>query len=282
MRARTRIALLFLGSQAGAAWAQNAAFEVATVKPNPSSQRARISLQPAAGRIEITAMPVQEVILTAYKLQTFELLAMDSPILKQRVDIVAQATSPATAAELQGMLQPLLAERFNLKIHRETREMDALLLSRADNTGRLGSKIRPSDAPCAEGGGGTNRAALTRSTVTAEGAPCGFLPADGPGRIIAVGIDMATLAGSLAPSQGRPVVDNTGLEGRYDLEVTYTPEAFSAAALARRGAAAPPNVDPNGPSLPTAIREQLGLKLEPKRLPLSVVVIDSIGPLTEN
>jgi len=230
----------------------------------------------------ITAMSVKEVILTAYKLQSFEVVSSDSPVLRSRVDITAKAASPASASELQRMLQPLLAERFNLKAHRETREMDALILVRADRAGRLGPNLKASAATCTDSGSGTNRVALATGAATADRTPCGFLPAEGPGRIIATGIDMATLAGTLAPSQGRPVINQTGLEGRYDVDVTYTPEVFSAAALARRGAAAPPHVDPDGPPLPTALRDQLGLKLEARRLPLSVLVIDSIDPLTAN
>jgi uncharacterized protein (TIGR03435 family) len=261
---------------------EGAAFEVASVKINRSSDRPRISIQPESGTVTITAISVQEVILTAYKLQSFYLVAINSPVLKQRVDIIAKAPSSTTAAELQRMLQPLLAERFNLRIHRETREMNALLLARVDSNKRLGPQIKPSDALCADSGSGTNRVALARGPATAEGTRCGFMPTEGPGRIRAIGIDLQTLAGTLAPSQGRPVLDQTGLDGRYDVDVTYTPEVFSTSALARRGAVAPPQVDPDGPPLSTALREQLGLKLEPKRVPLSVLVIDRIDPLIEN
>src|SRR4029434_2904820 len=107
---------------------------------------------------------------------------------------------------------------------------------------------------------------------------CGVMPTDGPGRIVANGIEMRGLANEL-PSQGRPVVDMTGLTGRYDVDLTFTPEVFSAAALERRGTTAPPNVDPNGPPLATALVDQLGLKLEAKRAPISVVVIDRIDML---
>ena len=81
-----------------------------------------------------------------------------------------------------------------------------------------------------------------------------------------------------------PVVDQTGLTGRYDIDVTYTPDAFSAATLAQRGGTLPPGVevDPNGPSIFRALEEQLGLKLEAKKLPVPVLVIDHIEMLTEN
>jgi len=77
-------------------------------------------------------------------------------------------------------------------------------------------------------------------------------------------------------------VDETGLLDRYDIDVTYTPQAFSAASLAQRGGTPMAGVDPNGPSLLNAIEEQFGFKLQPKKLPISVVVIDHIEPPTEN
>ena len=93
---------------------------------------------------------------------------------------------------------------------------------------------------------------------------------------------MIALAGLLAPPQRRPVLDETGLKGRFDIDVTYTPEAFTASALAQRGSTAPPGVDPDGPSIFTALQDQLGIKMESRRAPVSVVVIDHIEPLSEN
>jgi len=96
---------------------------------------------------------------------------------------------------------------------------------------------------------------------------------------------MPVVVGLLAPSQRMSIVDQTGLQDRYDIDVTYTPEPFSAAAsLAQRGGTLPAgvDVDPNGPSLSEALRDQLGLKLEPKKMPVPVLVIDHIEPLTEN
>ncbi|HEY7185344.1 MAG TPA: TIGR03435 family protein [Vicinamibacterales bacterium] len=264
--------------------AQSAAphFEVASVRIHTSNERVRFRVRaiPDAGRLTLTGMGVQEVIQSAYGLQSFELVTNGSPILTQRIDVVAKAPTPATVAEMQQMLRPLLEERFKLAVHRETREIDALLLVRA-NTTRLGPKIRPTALSCA-GVGTTNLFAIDPQAEPNAKDRCGVMPTDGPGRIVANGIDMRALAGELGPSQGRPVVDKTGLEGRYDIDLTYTPEIFSAAALQRRGTTAPPNVDPNGPPLATALVDQLGLKLEGKRAPIEVVVIDRIETLIED
>ena len=261
---------------------QNAAapaFDVVSVRINESNERprSRVNAVPQTGRLTLTGMTVQELIQSAYSVQSFELIANGSAVLKQRVDVVAKAAGPATVAEMQRMLQPMLEQRFKLATHREMREMDALLMVRTGE--RLGPKIKSSTLDC-RGLGTTTIFAMNVATPQApKDQPCGFIPADGPGRIIANGIEMATLAGNLAVSLGRPVLDTTRLDGRYDVDLTYTPEAFTAAGLARRGATAVPGVDPNGPPLATGLVDQLGLKLESRRAPVSVLVIDRLEPL---
>ena len=261
---------------------QNAAapaFDVVSVRINESNERprSRVNAVPQTGRLTLTGMTVQELIQSAYGVQSFELIANGSAVLKQRVDVVAKAAGPATVAEMQRMLQPMLEQRFKLATHREMREMDALLMVRTGE--RLGPKIKSSTLDC-RGLGTTTIFAMNVATPQApKDQPCGFMPADGPGRIIANGIEMATLAGNLAVSLGRPVLDTTRLDGRYDVDLTYTPEAFTAAGLARRGATAFPGVDPNGPPLATALADQLGLKLESRRAPVSVLVIDRLESL---
>jgi uncharacterized protein (TIGR03435 family) len=227
--------------------------------------------------LTLTGMTVQEPIQSAYSVQSFELIPYDGAVLKQRVDVVAKAAGPATVAEMHQMLQPMLDQRFKLATHREMREMDALLL--VGTVERLGPRIKASTLDC-RGLGTTTIFAMNVATPQAPNdQPCGFMPADGPGRIIANGIEMTTLAANLAVSLGRPVLDMTGLAGRYDIDLTYTPEAFTAAGLARRGATAFPGVDPNGPLLATALVDQLGLKLESRRAPVSVLVIDRLESL---
>ena len=187
------------------------------------------------------------------------------------------------------MLQPLLADRFKLAIHRDTREMNALVLVLARTDGKLGPKMKKTQANC--GGLGTAVTLFIGAPASPDGErptpnaepQCGFVPS-GVGRIVGSGLDIAGIIGTLAPSQRMPIVNQTGLDGRYDIDVTYTPEPFSAAALTQRGGTLPPgvNVDPNGPSLFTALEEQLGLKLQPRKLPVPLLVIDHIEPLIEN
>jgi uncharacterized protein (TIGR03435 family) len=94
---------------------------------------------------------------------------------------------------------------------------------------------------------------------------------------------VALLSLATAALGSRQVVDQTGLTGGYDIALTYTPEALSAAALAQRQGGAPAmaaQVDPNGPNLFQALQDQLGLKLESRKIPLDIMVIDRIEPPT--
>jgi len=259
-----------------------ASFEVASIRLSKSNERTHVSGVPASGRLLITGMLVKEVIQGAYAVQSFELLNTSSPVLSQRVDIEAKTEHPvASTAQMQEMLQPLLAERFKLAVHREIREMNALVLVLANKDGRLGPKMKKTDNSCDMLGTGVTRFVLTPGAASGEHPACGFLPG-GVGRIIGNGLDMAAIVGTLAPSQRLSIVDQTGLQGRFDIDVTYTPEPFSAQALTQRGAAPMAGVDPNGPSIFEALREQLGLKLEPGKMPVPVLVLDHIEPLNEN
>jgi uncharacterized protein (TIGR03435 family) len=264
------------------------AFEVASIKLNQSNQRG--SVNPSSGRLVITAMTVKSVIQWAYGVQFFELINVDSPVLNERVDIEAKTERPVgSVMEIKQMLQPLLADRFKLAVHREMREMNALALVLARNDGKLGPKMKKTQSQCDGLGTANTSSIVARPSATGDRPKpndvprCGFAPS-GVGRIVGTGLDMAGIVGLLAPSQRISIVDQTGLDGRYDIDVTYTPEPFSAASLAQRGGTPPPgvNVDPNGPNLFTALEQQLGLKLQPKKLPVPVLIIDHIEPLIGN
>lgn len=260
-------------------WAQEPtpAFEVASVKINNSgAARPGHTVVPQSGQVTITNITVSALIQEAYEVQLGSLI-IDMPewARTQRVDVVARAAMPAPVPVLQRMLQPLLAEYLKLTVRRETREMDALALVAA--TGKPGPKLKTSDSACdhAVGSIGFSRAA---DAADKSGA-CGVLPG-GAGRIVARGINMNGFAELMATNPRRPVIDRTGLKGRFDIDFTYTPEAFSAEALTQRpGGTPPPGVDPNGPPLATALLEQLGLELEPVKAPVEVLVITRLEPL---
>jgi uncharacterized protein (TIGR03435 family) len=264
-------------------FAQTQQFEVASVKLNKSNDRRpqrQFKAFPASGRLVVTGMTVLSVIQRAYGLQQFELVHDNNPVLDQRIDIEAKAAGPASPAQMSQMLQSLVAERFKLATHLEPREMNVFVLTVAAKDGRLGPKMKKSDRPCDDLGTGTAVSVAAAPRPPGELAPCGYTPS-GVGRIVGTGLDMPGII-DLLSALGGPIVDNTGLKDRYDIDVTYTPQPFSAATLAQRGGTPMPGVDPNGPSLINAIEEQFGLKLQARKMPIPVIVIDHIESLTEN
>ncbi len=108
----------------------------------------------------------------------------------------------------------------------------------------------------------------------------------GPDRITAIGVAVSQLAPVLARTLERTVVDKTGLTGKYDIQAQWTPDQTQLAAMRGNGPLPPdmptPQFDPNGPSLFTALQEQLGLKLESQKGPVDVIVIDRVERPSEN
>jgi uncharacterized protein (TIGR03435 family) len=168
------------------------------------------------------------------------------------------------------MLRALLAERFKLIAHNETRELPIYALIPVSSS--LGPHLRRSEvdqAAC-----DARRAAIQRREPVSP-IPPGATPICGtgrtvPGMITAIGWPMNALTAALSPFAARVVSDQTELTGLYDFELTWTPDQ-----LPQLPPDAPPLVvDPNGPSFFTALREQLGLKLESARGPVDVLIID--------
>jgi uncharacterized protein (TIGR03435 family) len=257
------------------------AFEVASVKPNNSGENfIRFGMQPG-GRFTAANAPLREIIRFAYALQNFQIVEAPGWSASERFDINAKAEGdvppgqPGTIGPVQLMMQSLLAERFALKARRESREMPRydLVLARAD--GRLGPGLKPSTTDCqaifaaARRGGGP-----PAPPGPGEPIQCGFRI--GPGRMQAGAFPLSQLAGALAPQVQRFVIDRTGLTGNFDLDMTFTPDQMPQGAPPP-GAPALPPIDPNGPSIFTALQEQLGLRLESVRGPVDVLVIESVN-----
>lgn len=255
-------------------------FEVASVKINTSGDtQTRFNIPQGSGRVDVVNMPLRGLIQAAYSMPANQVDNVPSWVSDTRIDIVAKADPSASIQQLRAMLQPLLVERFKLAFHHEQRDRDVYALVVA-KPGVLGPSLKPSAGDCAALAD-TPRNALP-APVAGQQPTCGIIPS-GPGRIVLKGLRMQgfvqllTLAtGALGPRQ---VIDQTGLTGAYDIALVYTPEALSAAALAQRQGAPPAlagGVDPNGPNLFQALQDQLGLKLESRKLPLDVMVIDHV------
>ena len=256
------------------------AFEAASVKPNKLGD-ASTSVRPhPGGRFSATNAPVALFITYAYHLQPFQLQGGPGWIRSDRFDVTArmEGDSPVLSGDGQATrlmlaMRTLLADRFKLAVHWETQELPiyALLLARSD--GKLGPNIRRSAVDCVALSAARAAAAKEGRTLapnTPDQVPCGMR--NNSGRFQFGGNSMSTFALGLSNEVARVVVDRTGLEGNWDFEFTFTPERI------RQASPGTPQteIDPNGPSLFTAIQEQLGLKLESTKGPVRVLVIDHI------
>jgi len=269
-------------------------FEAASVKANKSGPgQTSLFFQPG-GRFRATNVTLKMLIGAAYgtpqPLPEFQLVGGPKWMDTDRFDVVAKAPGdpqPGPSGpppQMFLMIQSLLAERFHLRVHYETRDMPiyALMLARSD--GKLGPRITPSATDCAA------RMAEMRARggpppppAPGERPPCGARMF--PGNVSAGAMTMTQIVNGLArtPGLNRTVVDRTGLTGSYDFDLTYTPDQMPQGRGDPPPGAPPfPAVDPNGPSLFTALQEQLGLKLEPTRAPVNVLVIDNVEPPTDD
>ena len=253
-----------------------AAFEVASVKPNTSGDGRVMLAMPPTGRVTATNVPVRLLLQQAYQVQPFQIVGAPNWTASDRFDIVAKAPDGAPPEQYRPMMRNLLADRFKLKAHMETSEMPlyALVVARAD--GKLGSNLSPAKTDCDAARG--RRAGGPPPAPPQPGQPieCGFMI--GIGTMNAGGMAMADLARSLSGFVNRFVIDKTGLSGKYDFQLTYTPEGrgLPGVPVAPPIGADVPAADPNGASIFTALQEQLGLKLDSQKGPVDVLVIDSI------
>jgi len=263
------------GSGPGAS-ADNATFEVASVKPNKSGDGRVMLAMPPTGRFTATNVPVRLLVQNSYGLQPFQIVGGPNWIASDRFDITAKAPDGFSPDQLRPMVRNLLADRFKLKAHMETREMPtyALVAARAD--GKLGPKLTPAKTDCEAARGRRAGGPPPAPPQPGEHVECGFFI--GNGTMNAGGMGMVELARSLSGFVNRVVSDKTGLSGKYDFQLTYTPEGRGLPGVPVGppvGADAPP-ADPNGASIFTALQEQLGLKLDSQKGMVDVLVIDSI------
>jgi uncharacterized protein (TIGR03435 family) len=251
-------------------------FEVASVRPNNGDSRGSSTSTQPGGRFIATNVPLMLLVRHAFDLQPSQLVGLPDWASSERFDIAAKAEqefprSSEKPSLSQLMVQSLLEERFKLVSHRETRELPvyALVLARTD--GKFGPQLKQSDVDCAalaaaqkasgavSRGGGGGAAPGASPPAPGERRPCSMTMI--PGRIRATAVPIGNLVANLSPTVQRMVVDRTGLAGAFDFDLTYSTEQ---------------SADASSPSIFTAVQEQLGLKLESVRVPMEVLVIDSI------
>lgn len=250
------------------------AFDVASIKRDASGQH--IGFRKPFPTLHIEGSTLKDLILFAYRVQDFEVTGGPAWIDSDLYDIDAKAERPPTPtpqfAKLQWQrLQTLLHDRFNLAIHRETKVLPVYELTVAKG----GLKAQP--ATCIQRiTGDTNIAPDKR-----QADYCG--PAGGGrGRLEGSGVAMAFLANMLSSQLSRPVVDKTGISGDFQIHLAYAPYVPDASPGGGSRPADPASTPDLGPDIFTAMQEQLGLKLQPAKGPVEVLVIDHVEKPTEN
>jgi uncharacterized protein (TIGR03435 family) len=253
-------------------------FEVASVRPTTSAD-GRALLQATPGRLVMTNLAPRRLILIAYNIQDYQLAGDPGWIDSDNYDIQAKADGNPSVQQMEGpMLQALLEERFKLLLHRETRQLPVYKLS----IGKSGAKLQASrEGSC------TPYVTDSSPPTTKPGEPrpnfCGFrnTTMEGLNRSLeGKGVSMAALAKTLSRTYtsmlGRNVIDGTGLTGTFDIHLTWAVD------FVRPGAIDTTPPDLTGPSIFTALQEQLGLKLESTKGPVEVLVIDHVERPSEN
>jgi bla regulator protein blaR1 len=266
----------------GVVSAQNDAhpeFEVASIKPAAPDARGTFIRMVPGGRVNITNMPLKELMVLAWRIQPFQISGGPSWIDSARYDISAKPEKSPKPDELQAMLQALLADRFQLKIHRETKELPIYALVVARKDGKLGPQLSESKE------GGCTQPDPSKPPPPIEPGKLPQLGCGGmmmsPRQLRAASIPVENMIPMLSRLLGRTVVDKTGLTGKFDISLEWTPDETQALQMPPEAPKPPPS-DAAGPSIFTALQEQLGLKLESQKGPVEVFVIDRAERPSEN
>jgi uncharacterized protein (TIGR03435 family) len=258
--------------------AQSPQFEVASIKPAaPDAHGTFIGPGPGGG-VRITNMTLKEMIVFGWRVQPFQISGGPSWLDSMHYDVVAKPEAKPKPDEVPLMLQALLTERFQLMLHRETKELPMFALTLARKDGKFGPKLVPHEGDCAPPDPSKPPPRPEPGKPPTLG--CGGMSM-GPRGMTAIGVPVGNLVPMLARILGSTVVDKTGLTGNFDVSAEWTPDETQTLGFLLGGPAPPPS-DAAGPSIFTALQEQLGLKLESQKGPVEVLVIDRAEKPSEN
>ena len=239
MRMSVAVALV-IAATAVVALPQDIRFQTATMTRSQSGSLSGGSQILPDGRVIITNTSVRDMLRYFYDVPDFAIIGAPEWFTSERYDITAQAAGNPSRDALKQMMRTVLAEQLQLVLHQEARSLPVFELRRSRADGSLGPHLVPAKTNCEVGGTAACPHDLTRGSYTAVAMP------------------MARIVRTLAELTGRPVIDRTNLSGLYDVKLTWSA----------------------GPStVLAAVREQLGLELEPRDEPAQVLVIDSVGRL---
>ncbi len=249
-------------------------FDVISVKENKSGSR-QSNFATTPGRMTATNVNLYQLISVAYNGAPMPMGTLEGApdwAVSHYYDIIATTDREVSGDEFQVMMRALLADRFRLRIHDESRQRPIYVLTLAHADGSLGPQLRQSDIEC----GNAAAAEGQRREADINGVqPCQLrtFPGKVTGRAVTIDMLVKTLVGAV--EDHREIREQTGLDGRFDVDLEWTPDN---AVVNLRPLDAPPLpvADPNGPPLVTALREQLGLRLDAQRASAKVWVIDHV------
>jgi uncharacterized protein (TIGR03435 family) len=229
-------------------------FEVATIKPTDPSFGG-ILIRLTGGKFSATGFTLKDLIAFAYAVDNSQIGGGPEWLASDRYDVLGKPEKAGSLSRdaARTMLRPLLADRFHLKIHLETKPMSVFVLAIEKN----GSKLKPRTAG---DGGETTRLTFHGASATGRNVPVTVLAEELQAMVL-----------------GRPVLDKTGLMGNFDFDLVWRPEPKLSGIA---DASAP--VDLNLPDIFTAFREQLGLKLESRKESAKVIIVDGATKPSEN
>jgi len=249
-------------------------FDVASIKPVAPGSRIIPSRSLPGGAVDLHNVTVDELMVNAWHIFPYQILDAPAWIRTAAYDISAKPETAAKPGEVSLMLQALLRDRFGLAIHHETRNLPIYALVMARKDGKRG----PSLVESKEGG----------CVVRVPGNPppprpdpakpatrwCGLLMMR-PRKLSGAAVPIVVLAEQCSLRLGRTVMDMTGLKGNYDIDLEWTSDEGAFPFL--EGSSDPvPAPDPQGQTILTALKEQLGLKIESRRTSVDVIVIDHV------
>ena len=242
------------------------AFEVVSVRPNDSGDEGSSSIVLPGARYNARNVTLRMMIKTAYQVHDDQIVGGEGWVDTERFDLTAKGAGNPTPTEFvtqaRLMLRPALADRFRLVLRRERREIPVYALVFARDDRRPGPQLAPTDLAACDG--------APKAVPVAPGAPEENIPTpcnsafSRAGHVSARGRDISTLGTQVLAWADRIVVDRTGLMGKFDWDLQWSQTALETT-----------SAPASAVSLFTALREQLGLRLEPTRAPVEVLVIES-------
>jgi uncharacterized protein (TIGR03435 family) len=296
---------------AGSLLGQTPTFEVASVKPSEpvtpamvAAGKIHVGMKIDGKRVDIGNFSLMQLICKAYDVKPYQVAgpAWLKSLAGQRFDVIGNIPEGATKEQVPQMLQALLAERFKLTMHRESKDQQVYAMV----IGKGGLKIKEVETPKpAPDAAAPNPGVTGSSSVSISQTKGGATVSDGTGktqkmipspdgktmRLEITGATLAELAEGLSPLTDHPVVDMTGQTGKYEMALEISMQEMMNAARAAGANVPAPAVDPNKPadaasdpggSIFTSV-QALGLKLEPRKTPMAMIVIDSVEKMpTEN